>query len=107
VINFEVNHMANNSAATPLQQARPAKRQAISADDAFIIDQGVDPDCMVDVMNSAISRSQAVLQLLIADLGDNNGSTHTPKTLLNALWLLQGQLDQIDQALVFAGRASA
>ena len=66
VINFEVNHMANHSAARPIQQ--PSARRVVDTPEAaFIYDPEVDPLSMDDVVNCGLVRSLAVVRLLLGD----------------------------------------
>ena len=99
VINFEVNHMANNSAATPLHQA--AGRPLVDTPEAaFIYNPAVDPLSIDDVMNCGLSRSLAVVRLLMGDIGANGEFTHSAATITNSLWMLAGQLEQLHSAMM-------
>lgn len=99
VINYEVNHMANNSAATPLHQA--ADRPLVDTPEAaFIYNPAVDPLSIDDVMCCGLLRSLAVTRLLLGDIGANGEFTHSVATLTNSLWLLEGQLEQLHNAMM-------
>lgn len=98
VINFEVNHMANNSAATPIHQ--PVQRlMADTPETAFIYNPAVDPLSLDDVMNCGLLRSLAVTRLLLGDIGANGEFTHSLATVTNTLWMLEGQLEQMHSVL--------
>jgi hypothetical protein len=99
VINFEVNHMANNSAATPLHQAA-TQRLVDTPEAAFIYNPAVDPLSIDDVMNCGLSRSLAVVRLLMGDIGANGEFTHSAATITNSLWMLAGQLEQLHSAMM-------
>lgn len=98
VINYEVNHMANNSAATPLHQA--TQRLVDTPEAAFIYNPAVDPLSIDDVMNCGLSRSLAVVRLLMGDIGAGGEFTHSAATITNALWMLEGQLEQLHSAMM-------
>jgi hypothetical protein len=99
VINFEVNHVANNSAATPLHQAA-TQRLVDTPEAAFIYNPAVDPLSIDDVMNCGLSRSLAVVRLLMGDIGANGEFTHSAATITNSLWMLAGQLEQLHSAMM-------
>lgn len=85
--------MANNSAAIPLHQ--PRDRMVDTPEAALIYNPAISPDSLDDVMLCGLTRTQAVVRLLMGDVGDNDGFTHSTATLTNVLWLLDGQLEQL------------
>lgn len=99
VIDLEANHMENPGAAQGFQQIGKPMLRAYTLETAFVYSQAVDPRSLDDIMTCALGRSEAVVQLLLSDLADNSEFTHTPKTLTNALLLLQGQIEQMQTVM--------
>lgn len=66
-----------------------------SPETALIFNPAVDPQCIDDVMLCALHRNAAVVDILVADIVEQDHFTVPIHVVRNLLWLLQGQFDQM------------
>lgn len=91
VINLEVNHQMNAIAITPENNLS----DATTPEEVFAVPFRMPLN--VDVMLTILSRSQALLHLIQSSGSGDAFLSHSDT--MNGLWLLEGQLSQLQQLL--------
>lgn len=91
VINFEVNHAMNAIAIAPENNLS----DATTPEEVFAVPFRMPLN--VDVMLTILSRSQALLRLIQGSGSGNAFPSHSDT--MNGLWLLEGQLSQLQQLI--------
>ncbi|MFZ3185877.1 MAG: hypothetical protein WA173_17250 [Pseudomonas sp.] len=66
-----------------------------SPETALVFNPAVDPQCIDDVMLCALHRNAAVVDILVADIIEQDHFTVPIHVVRNLLWLLQGQFSQM------------
>lgn len=98
VINLEGNHLMNAKATTP----EINHEDATTPEALFTIPAGIPLN--VDVLQTSVTRMQGLVGLLLYS-GSDGKSFHSHSEVMSALWLMEGQLQQLDQVLESAGVA--
>lgn len=75
---------------------------ATTPEELFTIQPGIPLN--VDVLQTSVTRLQALVGLLIFS-GGTGGGFHSHKEAMAALWMMEGQLHQLEQVLESAGVA--
>lgn len=82
------------SGPLPLTHTPTHRVSACTPERAFLCNQNLDPQSPVLVMGCALERSNALIDLLLAD-AQGDSFTVPMHTVRNLLWLLQGQFEQM------------
>lgn len=98
---LEVIHV--NKASTAQAAGQQQRRFLETPEAAFALVGDIDPVCLDDLLNCMLLRSGAVVTMLIGSVHDNDGLAYNPSTLTNLLWLLQGQLEQMQVVVAKLG----
>lgn len=88
-----------NKASTAQAAGQEQRRCLDTPEAAFALAVDIDPGCFDDLLNCMLLRSGALVTMLMGSIHDRDGITYNPSTITNLLWLLQGQIDQM-QAVV-------
>lgn len=75
------------------------RQLAETPEQALLYNSRVAPECLADIMTCSIERNSAVVDILLADLVDQDSFTVPIPTVRNLLWLLQGQFQQMRQII--------
>ena len=94
---LEVIHV--NKASTAQVAGQEKRRSFDTPEAAFTLPSDLDPACVDDLLNCMLLRSGALVTMLMGSVCDHDGITYKPSVVINLLWLLQGQIDQM-QAVV-------
>ena len=69
---------------------------ADSPETALIYNRQVNPQSLDDVMLCALQRTGSIVDILIADITDQDHFTVPIAVVRNLLWLMQGQFSQME-----------
>ena len=94
---LEVIHV--NKASTAQVAGQEKRRTFDTPEAAFALPSDLDPRCIDDLLNCMLCRSEALVTMMMGSVCDDDGITYKPSVVINLLWLLQGQIDQM-QAVV-------
>lgn len=94
---LEVIHV--NKASTAQVAGQEKRRSFDTPEAAFALRGDLDPACADDLLSCMLLRSGAVVTMMLSSVCDHDGINWKPSIIINLLWLLQGQIDQM-QAVV-------
>lgn len=92
-----------NKASTAQAAGQEQRRFLDTPEAAFALAGDIDPMCLDDLLNCMLLRSGAVVTMLMGSIHDRDGLTYNPSTITNLLWLLQGQIEQMQVVVAKLG----
>lgn len=92
-----------NKASTAQAAGQEQRRFLDTPEAAFALVGDIDPICLDDLLNCMLLRSGALVTMLMGSIHDRDGITYNPSTITNLLWLLQGQIDQMQVVVAKLG----
>lgn len=101
VNHLEVIHVSKASTAQAAGQEQ--RRFLDTPEAAFALVGDIDPICLDELLNCMLLRSGALVTMLMGSIHDRDGITYNPSTITNLLWLLQGQIDQMQVVVAKLG----
>ena len=68
-----------------------------TTEDVFVVANDLEPGVPINAINCAISRAQAILNLIMPQFDGTSEFRHSDPVICNAIWAIQGEIEKLSK----------